>query len=303
MLLIFGTNSAPAIFHCHYRTTFSPAIHGARYLTQATSATRQTDFENTVYFVRDQSPSVGKLSLGASQQEHGVVAQSPNLILASLPENVFTALQPRLRTVDLPFGAVIAEIGKPVSQVYFPHSGVVSIVVEMEVGEMIETAMIGRDGVANAMPALNGKISFHKAITQIAGVASAIGVDTLRPFADDFQPLRSALIGHEQVLLAQTQQSAACNASHTVQARMCRWLLRMHDLTQSSDLSLTQEFLAQMLGVRRTSVSLVAGELQRAGLIKYKRGNIHLEDAKQIRDCACECYENVRLHYERQFKT
>src|SRR5947209_7978514 len=146
----------------------------------------------------DQSPSVGTLSLGAPQQEHGVVAQSRNLILASLPENVFTALQPRLRTVDLPFGAVIAEIGKPVNQVYFPHSGVVCIVVEMEVGEMIETAMIGRDGVANAMPALNGNISFHKAITQIAGVASVIGVDTLRPFADDFPPLRSALIGHEQ---------------------------------------------------------------------------------------------------------
>jgi len=231
------------------------------------------------------------------------MAQSPNRILASLPENIFTALQPRLRTVDLPFGTVVAEIGQPVSQVYFPHSGVLSLVVEMEVGEMIETAMIGRDGVANAMAALNGHVSFHKAIAQVAGVASAIGVDTLRPFADEFPPLRSALVGHEQVLLAQTQQSAACNASHTVQARMCRWLLRMSDLTQSSDLSLTQEFLAQMLGVRRTSVSLVAGELQQAGLIKYKRGKIHLENIEEIRDCACECYEKVRLHYERQFKT
>src|SRR4029079_19691726 len=128
-----------------------------------------------------------------------------------------------------------------------------------------ETAMIGRDGAANAMAALNGQISFHKAIVQIAGTASVNGADALRPLADEFPPLRSALIGHEQVLLAQTQQSASCNASHTVEARMCRWLLRMHDLTQSNDLNLTQEFLGQMLGVRRTSVSLVASELQRAG--------------------------------------
>ncbi len=241
--------------------------------------------------------------VGTPQQEHGAVTQSPNRILAFLPENVFTALQPRLRTVDLPFGTVIAEIGQPVSQVYFPHSGVISLVVEMEVGEMIETAMIGRDGVANAMSALNGQVSFHKAIAQVAGIASVISTAALRPFADEFPPLRSALIGHEQVLLAQTQQSAACNASHTVQARMCRWLLRMHDLTQSSQLSLTQEFLAQMLGVRRTSVSLVAGELQRAGLIKYRRGNIQLEDVEEMRDCACECYDKVRVHYERQFKT
>jgi len=200
------------------------------------------------------------------------MAESSNLILSSLPENIFAALRPRLRTVDLPFGTVVAEIGQPVGQVYFPHSGVISLVVEMEVGELIETAMIGRDGAANAMAALNGQISFHKAIVQIAGTASVIGAEALRPFADEFPPLRSALIGHEQVLLAQTQQSAACNASHTVEARLCRWLLRMHDLTHSRDLSLTQEFLAQMLGVRRTSVSLVAGALQKGGLIKYRRG-------------------------------
>jgi CRP-like cAMP-binding protein len=284
--------------------TFWPIIRCARYPTHDSVCYLTDRLREGVYFVRNLPHGVGtREPVGAPQQEHGVVMQSPNLILASLPENVFTALQPRLRTVELPFGTVIAEIGQPVSQVYFPHSGVISLVVDMEVGEMIETAMIGRDGVANAMSALNGQVSFHKAIAQVPGVASAIGVAALRPFADEFPPLRSALVGHEQVLLAQTQQSAACNASHTVQARMCRWLLRMHDLTQSSQLSLTQEFLAQMLGVRRTSVSLVAGELQRAGLIKYRRGNIQLEDVEEIRDCACECYDKVRLHYERQFKT
>src|SRR5215204_173650 len=108
-----------------------------------------------------------------------------------------------------------------------------------------------------------------KGIVQVAGSASVISPDTLRTIAHEFEPLHSVLIRHEQVLLAQAQQSAGCNASHTVEARMCRWLLRMRDLSGSDDLKLTQEFLAQMLGVRRTSVTVVAGTLQQAGFIKY----------------------------------
>jgi CRP-like cAMP-binding protein len=242
-------------------------------------------------------PSCSRLK----REEH-VMAKSPNRILECLPGDVFAAVQPCLRQVDLPFGTVLADIGQPVNQVYFPHSGVISLVVEMEVGELIETAMVGRDGAANAMSALNGQTSFHKAVVQVTGTASVIRADALRSIADESAQFRSLLIGHEQLVLAQAQQSAACNASHTVEARMCRWLLRMHDLTQSSELSLTQEFLAQMLGVRRTSVSLVAGALQKAGLIRYKRGNIRLEDLEGIGNAACECYERVRLHYERQFK-
>jgi CRP-like cAMP-binding protein len=107
------------------------------------------------------------------------------------------------------------------------------------------------------------------------------------------------LIRHEQVLFAQAQQSAGCNASHTVEARMCRWLLRIRDLTGADHMKLTQEFLAQMLGVRRTSVSLVAGTLQKAGFIKYRRGEIHLLDVAQIEAGACECYGTVKGHYAR----
>jgi CRP-like cAMP-binding protein len=111
--------------------------------------------------------------------------------------------------------------------------------------------------------------------------------------------LRSLLIRHEQVLFAQAQQSAACNASHKVEARMCRWLLRIRDLTGSDDLKLTQEFLAQMLGVRRTSVTLVAGTLQKADLIKCKRGNIRLLNVEQLKEATCECYATVKANYER----
>jgi CRP-like cAMP-binding protein len=230
------------------------------------------------------------------------MAQSPNRLLDSLPQNIFAALQPHLKPVPLPFGAVIAETGKTVEKVYFPHAGVVSLVVEMEVGDMIETAMVGRDGVVNGTSALDGKMSLHKGIVQLEGAASTIASDVLRGIANDFEPFRSILIRHEQVLLSQAQQSAGCNASHTVESRMCRWLLRMRDLAQSNHLKLTQEFLAQMLGVRRTSVSLVAGTLQRAGLIKYRRGNIEIVDVEAVHNGCCECYDKVRENYERLFK-
>ena len=227
------------------------------------------------------------------------MAQSPNRILNALPQNIFAAMEPHLRNVTLTFGDVLAETDHPVRHVYFPFSGVVSLVVEMDVGEMIETAMVGRPGVVNGTSALDGNVSLHKGIVQIAGAAATIGPEGLRKLAHECGPLQALLIRHEQVLLAQAQQSAGCNASHTVEARMCRWLLRMRDLTQSNDLKLTQEFLAQMLGVRRTSVSLVAGTLQRAGLIKYARGNIHLLDLEQLEQSACECYRTVKERYDR----
>jgi Crp-like helix-turn-helix domain len=229
------------------------------------------------------------------------VSQSENQILNSLPQNIFAALEPHLETVSLSFGGVIAETDQNVRGVYFPHRCIVSLVVEMEVGDMIETAMIGRDGVANATSALDGKIALHRGIVQVAGDASVISPDDLRDIADDFAPFRSILIRHEQVLLAQAQQSAGCNASHTVESRMCRWLLRIRDLTQSNDMKLTQEFLARMLGVRRTSVTLVAGTLQRAGLIRHRRGTIEIVDSEAMENAACECYARVRSHYERLF--
>ena len=119
----------------------------------------------------------------------------------------------------------------------------------------------------------------------------------MRQLALADEKFRAVLVRHEQVLLAQAQQSAACNASHAVEARMCRWLLRMRDLV-GDDLPLTQDFIAQMMGVRRPSVSLVAGTLQQAGLIKYRRGHITIVDIERLQDSACECYETVRSHYE-----
>jgi CRP-like cAMP-binding protein len=227
------------------------------------------------------------------------MSKSPNRLLASLPANVFSEISPHVKIVELKFGDVLAEPGSQVRQVYFPYSGVISLVVELDVGTMIETAMVGRDGALNAAAALDGKVSLNKGIVQSAGSAGTLEVSRLRRLANELEPFRSLLIRHEQVLFAQSQQSAACNASHSVEARMCRWLLYMRDLAGNDDLMLTQEFLAQMLGVRRPSVSLVANTLQKAGLIKYSRGRMQLLDIKGLQKGACECYRVVKAHYQR----
>src|SRR4051812_29090423 len=156
-----------------------------------------------------------------------IMSQSPNRLLASLSQNIFAAMEPHLRLVKLAFGDVISDTDQPINHVYFPFSGVVSLVVDLSVGEMIETAMVGRDGVVNGTSALDGRTSLHRGIVQVAGEATTIHSEALRKLATEFEPLHSILIRHEQVLLAQAQQSAGCNASHTVEERMCRWLLRI----------------------------------------------------------------------------
>src|SRR5215213_7247263 len=227
------------------------------------------------------------------------MSQSENRILNSLPQNVFAAAEPHLKPVDLRFGDTVAETDQAIDKVYFPHSGVISLVVALDVGDTIETAMVGRDGVVNGTAALDGSGTLKRGLVQVHGTASAPSPDALRSLADEFEPPSGMLIRHEQVLFAQAQQSAACNASHTVEARMCRWLLRIRDLTGSNEMKLTQEFLAQMLGVRRTSVSLVAHTLQQAGFIKYRRGHIQIVNVEGVRSGACECYDKVRANYER----
>jgi CRP-like cAMP-binding protein len=205
-----------------------------------------------------------------------------------------------MKVRDLPFGTVVAETHGLTEDVFFPHNGVISLVVELKEGDMLETAMVGHDGAVGIASALDGKVSLNKAIVQIASTASIIKAEKLGDFAQSDEVLRSRLIRHEQVLFAAVQQSAACNASHIIEARLCRWLLRMRDLA-GDDLNITQEFLGRMLGVRRTSVSLVASTLQSAGLIRYRRGHIHIVNLDGLKDAACECYETVNANYDMLF--
>jgi CRP-like cAMP-binding protein len=207
-----------------------------------------------------------------------------------------------LRTVDMAHGQVLAEPHQLIEKMYFPHGGIVSYVVGMTDGNMIETGMVGRDGVMGGIQALDEKVSPNKIMVQVPGRASVIDIDVMRKAMEQSSSLRMMLAKHEQFFLAQVQQSAGCNASHNVEPRMCRWLLRMHDLV-GSELPLTQEFLAQMMGVRRTSVSLVAGQMQERGLISYRRGHVRIVDVEKLQQVSCECYEAVNTQYTKIFQT
>ena len=162
--------------------------------------------------------------------------------------------------------------------------------------------MIGKDGAFGASQALDDKVSLNHVVIQLAGTASLMSSDHLREHADALPAFRAVLIKYDQFFLAQVQQHVACNAVHNVQARTCKWLLRMHGLV-GPDLLLTHEFLAQMMGVRRTTVTEIASELQRAGMITYSRGRLHIVNLPQIQQWACECDEDIGSHYRRIFSS
>jgi CRP-like cAMP-binding protein len=221
------------------------------------------------------------------------------MLLASLASEDFQRLRPHLKSVELVHASVLFDAGDDVDRVYFPDSGIISLVVALASGEVIEAAMIGRDSMLGGSSALDGQVSLNKAIVQLPGAGSMLDVAHFRKAAADSEAFRTILMRHEQVLFAQAQQSAACNVSHKIEARLARWLLRSRDLSGSDTLLLTQEFLAQMLGVQRTSVSLVAHQLQEAGLIDYSRGTVKILNRKGLREVSCECYETVKSHYDR----
>jgi CRP-like cAMP-binding protein len=223
---------------------------------------------------------------------------SPNHMLAALPPPDFELIRPHLRSVDLAHEFVLARAGEAIPRVYFPHTGVISLVVSLSEGEMVEIAMIGRDGVFGASMVRDGAISLNDAMVQLPGIAFTLELPHFRKAAERSVPFREALVRQEQALFIQAQQSAACNAYHSVEARLSRWLLRMHDLFDSNRLPLTQGFLAQMIGVRRNSVSLVAHTLQQAGLIRYSRGHIDITNLEGLKETACECYETVKMRCE-----
>jgi CRP-like cAMP-binding protein len=201
--------------------------------------------------------------------------------------------------VELQQHKILFEANDSISAVYFPYDAIISLVVTLSTGEAIEAAMVGRDGVVGASAALDGRISLSRAIVQIGGHGVTCPVDVLKQAARQSETLHALLIRHEQVVYAQAQQTAACNVTHTIEERLARWLLRARDLSQSDTLPFTQEFLGEMLGVRRTSVSVVAHTLQQAGFLKYARGRIQIADLEGLRQSACECYDTVSKYYDR----
>jgi CRP-like cAMP-binding protein len=224
-----------------------------------------------------------------------------NAILASLSAGDTSTLRPFLKPIHLPQKTVLYEAGDTIKSVYFPTSAVISLVVTLETGETTEAAMVGKDGAVGVASALDGKIAMSRAIVQLSGDAMVCEPATFKSAAMQSEHLISLVMRHEQTLFAQAQQSTACMANHEVDARLCRWMLRARDLSGSDNLPFTQEFLAEMLGVRRTSVTTVAHTLQGAGMMKYSRGKIQILDVEGLQETACECYRTVKDQYQQLF--
>jgi CRP-like cAMP-binding protein len=213
-----------------------------------------------------------------------------NRLLATLSREALTLIEPALNEAPISPGTVLLEPGEPIRQVYFPQSGMISLLVVTKDGDTVETSTIGREGALGLRRGFGERRSFTRATVQIAGRFSTIAADAFEDIALRSVAVREMIVRYTEVLLAEAQQIAACNAVHDASSRLCRWLLQSADRIGSSQLPMTQDFLAQMLGVRRTTVTLLAQELQKKGAIKYSRGRMIILDRKALERCSCECY-------------
>jgi CRP-like cAMP-binding protein len=229
--------------------------------------------------------------------------QAQNQFLRSLTRGDFELLRPHLRAEKFIQSTVLYDAGGTIERLYFPDSGIISLVVALSAGAVIEAGLIGYDGVIGGSAGLDGPTALNRAVVQIVGSGTSIERSAVKAAVAASRAIRIKLYQHDQVLLIQAQQSVACNAKHAIEERLARSLLRAHDLVGSNVIALTQESLAQMLGVRRTSVTLAARSLQAAALIRYRRGAIEVLDLEGLREAACECYQGVKDHVARLLAT
>ncbi len=223
---------------------------------------------------------------------------SGNRILGALAPSVRTELQRSLETVDLRFGEVLAEAGEPLRFAYFPHKGVISLLQTLPSGDTAETGTVGPEGMVESASVLGADVAMSRSIVQVAGSAGRIQMEPFRRLLGQYPQLRALLNGYLQAFFKQLLHSIACNGLHSAEERCARWLLMTHDRVGSDSFPITQEFLAEMLGVRRTTVGLVAGALQSAGLIRYRRGQMNILDRPGLEQVSCECYGIMRSAYE-----
>jgi CRP-like cAMP-binding protein len=217
-----------------------------------------------------------------------------NRLLASLPPADFSFLAPYLKEVSLEQGASLYEPHDKVKQVHFPQSGMISLLAVMQEGTAIEIATVGREGAVGAMSGLGLMHAFSRAVVQVPGIASRIATSQLQLAVNKSSRIRDVIVRYNEVVLLQIQQTAACNAIHSVEARLSRWLLQTRDRSESDDIPITQEFLSQMLGVQRTTVNLAARTLQKTGLVDYRRGRVEILNRGGLERKSCECYADIR---------
>ena len=216
-----------------------------------------------------------------------------NRLLAALPGDAFALLEPDLRQVSLPHGVVCYEAGSPIDQVYFPQTGMISLLVSTSDGEVVETSSVGHEGAVGLQCGFGPRVSLARAIVQIAGRFSVISAPRFELVTRHSAALGELIFDYIETLWAEAQQNA-CNAIHDGSSRLCRWLLQCADRVGSEHLLLTQEFLAEMLGVRRTTVTLLAQELQKRGILRYSRGRITILNRAALEARACDCYEVIK---------
>jgi CRP-like cAMP-binding protein len=223
-----------------------------------------------------------------------------NRLLAALPDRDWRDLQPLFEEVEMPLGHILFEANQPIDRLYFPVEGVVSTVATFESGSAVEMATTGNEGMVSIAAALSSDTALNRNLVQVPGRALVIGYDAFRRVERDYPSFRETLFIYAQAFMAQTLQAVACNGIHSVEERAARWLLMTHDRCGRNSFALTQEFLAEMLGVSRPAVSMVARTLQRAGLIRYVRGMVTISDRAGLEEASCECYGIIRDQYERR---
>jgi CRP-like cAMP-binding protein len=222
-----------------------------------------------------------------------------NRLLAALPPGDLARLSPHLVQFELERGRTLHEPGDRVDHIYFPLVGVISLMTLMENGAAIESAMIGPEGAVGLPAAIRPRTAISRAVVQGKGRALRVSATALHEAWTASPTLRDLVDAHGEGLHANITQSVACNALHSVEERFCRWMLSCHDRVEGDTLVLTQEYLADMLGVQRTTVTAVARSLQDKGAIRYRRGQVDIIDRSLLEAAACECYGVVRRTYDR----
>jgi CRP-like cAMP-binding protein len=221
-----------------------------------------------------------------------------NRLLGAMEAASRARIAPHLEPLVLKLGDVVCEAGGVLKHAYFPQSAVLSLLTVLENGSAIETANIGREGAFGLFAAMYSRVSFNRCLVQFEGGMVRCPIDFLQSEFEHSEHVRNLFVSYSETLLSQVQQTVACNALHSTEERMCRWLLMMHDRAEGEALPYTHEFLSHMLGANRKSVTLAAQSLQAAGLISYRRGKIQVVNRAGLEQASCECYAIVRERFE-----
>ena len=222
-----------------------------------------------------------------------------NRLLASLPDAEWQRWSPQLEWIDLPLGRVMYESGRPMSHVYFPTTAIVSLLYVMADGSSAEIAVVGNEGIVGISLFMGGESTPSRAVVQSAGQGYRLKAASMREEFDRAGAVMHLLLRYTQALITQMAQTAVCNRHHSLDQQLCRWLLLSLDRLEGSELVMTQELIANMLGVRREGVTEAALKLQKLGLIRYARGRIQVLDRAGLEARTCECYDVVRKEYAR----